>query len=212
MLLLRSLALALPGQDAPNTAVQPTSPGATSTTPDFATRLAESGNVYRQFTCQIENIDVTCPGVKALAALNAQEALLKVPANEKWLFYGPSYMLQLFQTIVTANRAEIVEEISISEEYSEFKKMVRPRPPHLTHWPCVPSQNTPPLPLHPTVAYPPALLTIMPCESRRRKTLSILASRAGGPTPPLTCFRGRRLPATRSAIAPTSTANAKLIL
>ena len=130
MLLLRSLALAVPSQGAPNTAVVPITPDATANTADFATRLAESGNVYRQFTCQLEkSIDVTCPGVEVLAALNAQEALLKVPANEKWLFYGPSYMLQLFQTIVTANRAEIVEEGSIVEEDTEFQEIVRPRPP-----------------------------------------------------------------------------------
>ena len=134
MLLLRGLALAAPAQDPTSTAVLPTTPDATPGTPDFATRLAESGNVYRQFTCQLEKgIEETCPGVIALKALNAQEALLKPPANEKWLFFGPSYMLQLFQTVVTANRADVVEEGSIINDNEAYHPVVRPRPPHLTH-------------------------------------------------------------------------------
>lgn len=134
MLLLRSLALAAPAQDPPG-AILPTtqaaaaaSASATLGAADFATRLAESGNVYRQFTCEVEDIDATCPGVKALASVNAQEDLLKVPPNEKWLFYGPSYMLQMFQTVVTANTELIVEDGSFVDDNEEFAQMVSSRP------------------------------------------------------------------------------------
>ena len=102
MLALGSLALALARPEA----LIPQGPSLDN----LAQRLSTGGSVQRQFTCMVDDIDKTCPGVKALKQLNQHVAHLKPGANQKWLFYGPSYMSQLFQVVLAANREDIVEE------------------------------------------------------------------------------------------------------
>ena len=83
---------------------------------DLAHRLGTSGSVQRQFTCMVGDIEKTCPGVSALSKLNQHLADLKPPANAKWLFWGPSYMAQLFQVVLAANIEDIVEEGDIAAD------------------------------------------------------------------------------------------------
>ena len=83
---------------------------------DLAHQLSTGGNVHRQFTCMVDDIDKTCPGVKALSKLNQHLADLRPSVNRKWLFYGPSHMSQLFQVVLAANRENIVEEGDIVDD------------------------------------------------------------------------------------------------
>ena len=110
MLALGSLALALARPEA----LIPQEPSLDN----LAQRLSTGGSVQRQFTCMVDDIDKTCPGVKALSKLNQHLAYLKPPANEKWLFWGSSYMSQMFQVVLAANREDIVEESDITADFT----------------------------------------------------------------------------------------------
>ena len=95
---------------------------------DFAHMLATSGHVRRAFTCMVDDLEKTCPGTSTLSKLGKHHWYLKPNPNEKWLFYGPSYMSQIFQVVLAANKDDIVErsligddgEVDVSSPYNEL--------------------------------------------------------------------------------------------
>ena len=54
-----------------------------------------------QYVCRVDSVSQACPTVAA--ALGKHELDLAVPPNARWLFVGPSYMNQIFMTIIAAN-------------------------------------------------------------------------------------------------------------
>ena len=104
-------------KDAPptiDTTTQTTTPQTTSD--GFARILAMGGEIQRSFTCMVDDIEKTCPGSMELAKVNQYQDFLKPKPNEKWLFYGPSYLTQIFQVVLAANREDVVERLSIGED------------------------------------------------------------------------------------------------
>ena len=54
-----------------------------------------------QYVCRVESVSQACPTVAA--ALGKHELDLAVPPDARWLFVGPSYMNEIFLTIIAAN-------------------------------------------------------------------------------------------------------------
>lgn len=86
-------------------------------------RLAKSGVVTRAFTCHVDSIAESCPAVDELEALQGDMLdTLNMPPNKRFLFYGPSYMLQMFQATVAANvhniRQTYTQEDYLLQEYN----------------------------------------------------------------------------------------------
>ena len=54
-----------------------------------------------QYVCRVDSVSEACPTVPV--ALGKQELDLSVPPDARWLFVGPSYMVQIFRTITAAN-------------------------------------------------------------------------------------------------------------
>ena len=54
-----------------------------------------------QYVCRVDSVSEACPTVAA--ALGKHKLDLAVPPNARWLFVGPSYMNQIFMTIIAAN-------------------------------------------------------------------------------------------------------------
>ena len=73
-----------------DTTAQTTTPQTASD--EFARILAMGGELQRSFTCMVDDIEKTCPGTMELAKVNQYQDFLKPKPNEKWLFYGPSYL------------------------------------------------------------------------------------------------------------------------
>ena len=83
---------------------------------DFAHMLATGGDVQRAYTCMVDDIEGACPGTSALSKLSQYHKYLKPKPNEKWLFYGPSYMSQILQVVLAANREDVVVTRRIGED------------------------------------------------------------------------------------------------
>ena len=54
-----------------------------------------------QFICRVDSVSEACPTVAA--ALGKHELDLAVPPDARWLFVGPSYMEEIYLTILAAN-------------------------------------------------------------------------------------------------------------
>ena len=54
-----------------------------------------------QYVCRVDSVSEACPTVAA--ALGKHELDLAVPPNARWLFVGPSYVQEIFMTIIAAN-------------------------------------------------------------------------------------------------------------
>ena len=69
-------------------------------------RLSHSDLLQTRYTCTTNlSLDKAYPGV---AAERGRRWQLDVPAGARWLFYGPSYLGQVFSTLVAANDDRVV--------------------------------------------------------------------------------------------------------
>ena len=87
----------------------------------FAWTLANDGMVTPQFTCAVDRIADTCPGLEPLESMCTD---MDWPAaNAKWLFYGPSFMYQAFQAVVA--RATFVSDIvGVEDALAPYRESV----------------------------------------------------------------------------------------
>lgn len=108
-------AVSLPADDA-EPPLPPVVPGG-----NLGHMLATGGDLVRSYTCMVDGIEKTCPGTMALAKLNAYHRYLKPKPNEKWLFYGPSYLSQIFHVVMSANREDVVYEGTLEDLIPDVK-------------------------------------------------------------------------------------------
>lgn len=100
MLALATLALSAPGRPSGETALVAGD--------SISSKLAHGGYVVRPFTCLVSSIADECPRVEDLRDHDADMLIaLRPPVNTRWLFYGPSYMKQMFEAVVAANAHQI---------------------------------------------------------------------------------------------------------
>ena len=102
--------------------VDPTAPVVTAPTQaeDFAHVLATGGDIQRAFTCMVDDIQAVCPGAMSLAQVSNFRQHLKPKPNEKWVFYGPSYMGQILQVVIAANREDIVSQTCLYATFPDI--------------------------------------------------------------------------------------------
>merc|ERR1719198_808545 len=79
--------------------------------------MAEAGLIATQHTCSSEkSVTEICPGLSRNAGRVWD---LSVPEGARWLFYGPSYMAEIFETVAAANdivKVESLENVSLVSE------------------------------------------------------------------------------------------------
>lgn len=105
---------------------------AAGTQQPFLAGMALSGLLLTQHTCTLppgKRIQDTCP------KLDRQQAAwrLDVPANTRWLFYGTSYMSEVYATVVAANRERIARIDNLGDP-----KFARELNPDIADAACVP--------------------------------------------------------------------------
>ena len=122
MLALATLALSAPERSSAETALVADD--------SIGFKLAHSGYVVRAFTCKVNSIADECPGVEELRDHESDmQIALTPPANKRWLFYGPSYMKQMFEAIVAANEHHIRAVMTLDKYLLEEHDVTFDYPP-----------------------------------------------------------------------------------
>ena len=76
------------------------------------------------YVCRVDSVSEACPTVAA--ALGKHELDLAVPPDARWLFVGPSYMYEIFSTIIAANDGFACK--GPEQERAAGEKAMRARP------------------------------------------------------------------------------------
>lgn len=80
--------------------------------------MATGGRLLTQHTCRSDmNVPEICPGLERDSGRSWQ---LGVPERARWLFYGPSYMGEIFETLVAANQVMGVESLENASLVSDI--------------------------------------------------------------------------------------------
>ena len=89
----------------------------------FLAGIAQSGLLLTQHTCTLppgKRIQDMCPNLD----LQQTAWRLDVPANARWLFYGTSYMSEIYATVVAANQESIARIDNLADP--EFARELHP--------------------------------------------------------------------------------------
>ena len=76
------------------------------------------------YVCRVDSVSEACPTIAA--ALGKHELDLAVPPDARWLFVGPSYMNEIFSTIIAANGGFACK--GPEQERAAGEKAMRARP------------------------------------------------------------------------------------
>ena len=96
---------------------------AAGTQQPFLAGIALSGLLLTQHTCTLpsgKRIQDMCPNL----SLQQTAWRLDVPANARWLFYGTSYMSEIYATVVAANQESIARIDNLADP--EFARELHP--------------------------------------------------------------------------------------